>query len=127
MKLLLDTNRLSDALSGDEAVLSLLESAEAIYVPVIVLGELRAGFLGGSRSTKNEQRLSWFLSQDGVFIVPVDASVSHRYAEVHRALRRKGKPIPTNDLWIAATALEHSLVLYTRDEHFRAVAGLALA
>ncbi len=55
----------------------------------------------------------------------VSAPVSHRYAEVHRALRRAGRPIPTNDLWIAAIAVEHGLVLYTRDAHFAHVPGLA--
>ncbi len=125
MKLLLDTNRLSDALAQDESVLDLLETAEAIYVPAIALGEIRSGFLGGRRAADNEARLSWFLSQDGVSVLVVDSAISHRYAQVHDRLRRRGKPIPTNDLWIAAIALEQGLVLYTRDPHFKNVAGLA--
>src|SRR5205085_909827 len=63
---------------------------------------------------------------NGVTTVGVDAPVSHRYAALHHALRLKGRPIPTNDLWIAAIAMEHGLVLYTRDAHFEAVPGLAL-
>ena len=106
-------------------VLARLESAEAIYVPVVALGELRSGFLGGKRPAQNEKRLSWFLAQDRVFTLGLDAPVSHRYAALHRALRAKGGPIPTNDMWIAAIALEHGLVLYTRDEHFDVVPGLA--
>ena len=125
MKLLLDTNRLSDALSENEEVLDVLESAEAIHVPVVALGELRAGFLAGGRAAKNEARLMWFLSQDGVEVVAIDGPVSHRYAELHAALRRRGTPIPTNDLWIAALAVESGLVLYTRDAHFSRVPGLA--
>ncbi len=125
MKLLLDTNRLSDALSEDEGVLDVLETAEAIYVPAIALGEIRSGFLGGRRAAANETRLSWFLSQDGVSVLAVDVAISHRYARIHDRLRRRGKPIPTNDLWIAAIAMEHGLVLYTRDAHFKNVAGLA--
>lgn len=125
MKLLLDTNRLSDALAEVDDVLDGLEAAEAIYVPVIALGEIRTGFLRGRRAANNETRLQWFLSQEGVSTVPVDASVSHRYAEIHRALRSRGKPIPTNDLWIASIAVEHGLVLYTRDAHFADVPGLA--
>lgn len=125
MKLLLDTNRLSDALAEDDDVLDVLETAEAIHVPVVALGELRAGFHAGSRPAKNETRLQWFLSQDGVSIEGIDAAVSHRYAEIHAALRRRGTPIPTNDLWIAAIALEIGLVLYTRDAHFGRVPGLA--
>jgi tRNA(fMet)-specific endonuclease VapC len=125
VKVLLDTNRLSDALAEDDEVLSRLEAAEAIFVPAIVLGELRSGFVRGRRRAENEARLSWFLSQDGVTTLSVDGPVTHRYAAVHGALRAKGRPIPTNDLWIAAVALEHGLVLYTRDAHFRAVPGLA--
>jgi predicted nucleic acid-binding protein len=92
---------------------------------VIALGEIRAGFRRGRRPSENEKRLSYFLSQNGIVTVGVDGPVSHRYAGVHDALRAKGRPIPTNDLWIAAIALEHGLVLYTRDPHFAAVPGLA--
>jgi len=125
MKLLLDTNRLSDALAEVADVIETLESAEAIQVPVIALGEIRAGFARGRRPAENEARLQWFLSQDGVTTVGVDAPVSHRYAEMYRALRTRGTPIPTNDLWIAAMAIELGLVVYTRDAHFAAVPGLA--
>jgi tRNA(fMet)-specific endonuclease VapC len=125
MKLLLDTNRLSDALAENSEVLDCLEEAEAIYIPVVALGEIRAGFLGGRRVDKNEARLQWFLSQDGISTSAIDGSVAHRYALVFQALRSRGKPIPTNDLWIAAIALEQGLVLYTRDSHFASVPGLA--
>lgn len=125
MKLLLDTNRLSDALALVDEVIATLELAEAIYVPVVTLAEIRAGFLAGRRASENETRLLWFLSQDGINTLGIDAHVSHRYAETHRALRRLGRPIPTNDLWIAALALEHSLIVYTRDAHFSKVPGLA--
>jgi tRNA(fMet)-specific endonuclease VapC len=125
VKVLLDTNRLSDALAEDDDVLDCLEAAEEIRVPVIVLGELRAGFMGGKRAAQNEERLQWFLAQDGVAALSVDGPVSHRYAEIHRVLRRAGAPIPTNDLWIAALAIEHGLALYSRDVHFAHVPGLA--
>ena len=125
MKLLLDTSRLSDALSEVDDVLEQLESAEALHVPAIALGEIRSGFLRGRRQADNEKRLSWFLSQNGVFTLSVDGPVSHRYAVLHQVLRKRGRPIPTNDLWIAAIAVEHGLVLYTRDAHFESVPGLA--
>jgi tRNA(fMet)-specific endonuclease VapC len=125
MKLLLDTNRLSDALAEVEEVLSNLESAESVFVPVIALGELRAGFLAGRRPGKNELRLQWFLSRDGIEAVGIDPPVSHRFAHLHSELRKRGKPIPTSDLWIAAIAVEHGLVLYTRDAHFKNVPELA--
>ena len=125
MKLLLDTNRLSDALAEVDEVIERLESAEAIHVPVIALGEIRSGFAQGRRAAENEARLQWFLSQNGVNTVGVDVPVSHQYAAIHRALRARGTPIPTNDLWIAAIALELGLVVYTRDAHFAAVPGIA--
>jgi tRNA(fMet)-specific endonuclease VapC len=125
VKVLLDTNRLSDALAQVDEVIDFLETAEEIHVPVIALGEIRAGFLRGARAAKNEARLQWFLSQKGVTALGIDAPVSHRYAEIHRALRRLGHPIPTNDLWLAALTVEHSLTLYTRDSHFAHVPGLA--
>jgi predicted nucleic acid-binding protein len=125
VKLLLDTNRLSDALAEVDDVIERLESAEAIHVPVIALGEIRSGFARGRRAAENEARLQWFLSQDGVTTVGVEGPVSHRYAEIHRTLRARGTPIPTNDLWIAAIAIELGLVIYTRDAHFAAVPGLA--
>ena len=125
MKILLDTNRLSDALAEDEMVLDRLEEAEEIHVPVIALGEIRSGFVGGKRRAQNETRLQWFLSQDGVYVAVLDGPVSHRYADIHQALRRRGTPIPTNDLWIAAIALENGLALFTRDTHFAEVPGLA--
>ena len=125
MKLLLDTNRLSDALAMLDEVIGNLESAEAVYVPVVALGEIRSGFAAGRRAAENETRLQWFLSQDGISSLGIDAPISHRYAEIHRALRSRGRPIPTNDLWIAAIALEHGLVVYTRDAHFAKVPGIA--
>lgn len=126
MKLLLDTNRLSDALAEDDAVLDQLEVAEVVHVPVIVLGEIRSGFLRGRRRAENESRLTWFLAQDGMATLGIDAPVSHRYATLHQTLRSRGRPIPTNDLWIASLAIEHGLVLYTRDVHFAEIPGLAL-
>ena len=125
MKVLLDTNRPSDALALVDEVVDVLEAAEEVYVPVIALGEIRAGFLRGNRPAKNETRLQWFLSQNGVNTLGIDAAVSHRYAGVHHALRARGRPVPTNDLWLAAMAIEHGLILYTRDTHFAHVPGLA--
>ena len=125
MKLLLDTNRLSDALALVEDVVDTLETAEAVYVPVIALGEIRAGFLRGRRPAQNEARLHWFLAQEGVATLGIEPPVSHRYARIHQALRTRGRPIPTHDLWLAAMAIEHGLCLYTRDAHVASVPGLA--
>ena len=125
MNVLLDTNRLSDALAQRAEVLDVLEAVDAISIPVIALGEIRAGFLRGRRAAENQTRLQWLLSQPGVEAMSVSPATTHHYAEIHRALRSKGKPIPTNDLWIAALAVQHGLVVYTRDRHFDVVPGLA--
>jgi len=125
MKILLDTSRLSDALAEVDDVLDQLEVAEVVHVPAIVLGEIRSGFLRGRRRADNEARLAWFLAQNGINTLAIDARASHRFASLHQTMRVRDRPIPTNDLWIASLALEHGLVLYTRDAHFAEVPGLA--
>jgi tRNA(fMet)-specific endonuclease VapC len=95
-----------------------LEEADAILLPFVVLGELRAGFVHGRRQTENERILRRFLLKDGVSVVFADDQTTHHYASVFRQLRKQGTPIPTNDLWLAALVLQHNLVLHARDQHF---------
>jgi tRNA(fMet)-specific endonuclease VapC len=118
LRIALDNNRYVDFARGDEEVVEALESAEEIHVPLIVLGELRAGFLVGSRGAENEGVLRKFLLRPGVFVSFPDETTTHHYATVYRQLRQQGTPIPTNDMWIAAIVLQHSFVLYARDRHF---------
>lgn len=118
MKLALDTNRYVDFARGEPAVVSALESAEEIFIPLIVLGELRAGFAMGSRAAANEGGLRRLLLRPGVEVLCPDEQTTHHYAAVYRQLRQQGTPIPTNDMWIAALVLQHGLVLFARDEHF---------
>jgi predicted nucleic acid-binding protein len=125
MNLLLDTNRLSDVLAGIQEAVATVEQAALVRVPPIVLGEIRYGFLRGRRARENEENLRWFLSQAGVGTVRVGDATADRYAAICLHLRKRGTPIPTNDIWIAASALEHGLAVYTRDAHFAEVPGLA--
>jgi predicted nucleic acid-binding protein len=118
MKIALDTNRYSDLARGDPAVVALVMAAEAVYLPVIVLGELRAGFRRGTREAANEAALAAFLARPFVHVLAVDEATSVVYAGLEAELRGKGTPIPTNDVWIAALALQHGVRLYTRDPHF---------
>jgi tRNA(fMet)-specific endonuclease VapC len=118
VKLALDTNRYVDFARGEPDVIDVLETAEEILLPVIVLAELRAGFAVGSRGSVNEGSLRRFLQRPGVDVLAPDEQTTHHYAEVFRQLRQQGTPIPTNDMWIAALALQHGLVLYARDAHF---------
>ena len=100
-----------------EAVHVIRQAAD-IMIPFIVLGELRAGFACGTRSYTNEQMLTRFLNSPRVKQLFADEDTTHQYARLFRQLRQQGTPIPTNDLWIAALALQHELLLFTRDTHF---------
>ena len=87
----------------------------------VVIGELLYGFLGGNLESKNRGLLLEFLDSDRVDVVPVDEETAERYAAIRNHLRGEGRPIPTNDLWIAASAAQHGLVLLTLDRHFKDV------
>ncbi len=124
MRLALDTNRYTDLCRGDKTVVKEIEMADEVWLPFIVLGELRAGFAVGSQGPKNEAVLRRFLMKPGVGVLYAGEQTTYHYAAVYRQLRTQGTPIPTNDMWIAALVLEHSLTLYHRDAHFEALAQL---
>jgi tRNA(fMet)-specific endonuclease VapC len=110
---------------GDRDAVELVGLAEEIALSSTILGELLAGFAGGPREPANREELAAFLDSPRVRTVDVDAATADQYARVYTLLRRKGKPIPTNDMWIAASALQHGYLLASRDEHFAAIEGLA--
>ena len=121
MKVLLDTSAYSALLRGHQLVLEVLRRAETVAVPAVVLGELHSGFRAGNRWTENTAQLAQFLSKPSVRVLNVTEETALRYAEVDVYLRKKGRPIPRNDVWIAAVALEHGLQLLTLDVHFREI------
>jgi len=112
------TNRYTDLCRGDASAVEKIEAADEVWLPFIVLGELRAGFAVGSQGPHNEAILRRFLLKPGVDVLYADEQTTHHYGNVYRQLRKQGTPIPTNDIWIAALVLQHSLVLYDRDVHF---------
>jgi len=116
--LALDTNRYTDLCRGDSQVVETVEAADEISLPFIVVGELRAGFAVGREGPRNEAVLRRFLLKPGVRVLYADEQTTYHYATVYRQLRTQGTPIPTNDMWIAALVLQHSLTLYDRDRHF---------
>jgi len=118
VRLALDTNRYTDLCRDAAEVVTLVEQAEAIFLPFVVLAELRAGFAVGTRGAENERILRRFLMKPGVAVLFADDQTTHYYATLFRQLRRQGTPIPTNDLWISALVLQHNLVLCARDRHF---------
>ncbi len=118
MNMLLDTNCYCDFCAGDENALKVIQTARKIYLPFAVLAELRAGFLCGTKARKNERTLTVFLNSSRVQVLYPDENTTHHFAAVFAQLRLLGKPIPTNDIWIAALAIQHDLILYSRDNHF---------
>ena len=124
-RILLDTNVYAAFKHGDDDAVELLRLADEIVLCSAVLGELLAGFAHGAREARDREELAAFLDSPRVTLAPLDDATAEAYARVFTLLRRKGTPIPTNDLWIAATALQQGLVLVTRDAHFAAIEGLA--
>jgi len=120
----LDTNRYTDLCRGTEEVVELVEAADEVWLPFIVLAELRAGFAVGTQGPRNEAVLRRFLHKPGVDVLYADEQTTHHYASVYRQLRNQGAPIPANDMWIAALVLQHSLTLCDRDAHFNALPQL---
>lgn len=118
MRLALDTNRYTDLGRGNASVIDTVELADEVWLPFIVVGELRAGFAIGIKEASNEAMLRRFLLESCKGILYADDQTTHHYASIKRQLRKQGTPIPTNDMWIAALVLQHSLVLCTRDVHF---------
>jgi tRNA(fMet)-specific endonuclease VapC len=127
VRLALDTNRYTDLCRGDRSVLETIERADEVWLPFIVLGELRAGFAVGTQGPRNEAVLRRFLMKPGVGVLYADEQTTHHYGSVYRQLRKQGTPIPTNDMWIAALVLQHSLILCARDAHFDALPQLPRA
>jgi tRNA(fMet)-specific endonuclease VapC len=121
MRIALDTNRYRDLVDGVPSVVTVLESADAIFVPFVVLAELRAGFVAGKKGRENERTLQRFLAKPGVALLFPSEATTHTYATLYGQLRYQGTPIPTHDLWIAALVVEHGLVLFSRDAHFEHV------
>lgn len=124
MKRLLDTNAYVELLKGDITVADLVRGSESIAFSMVVVGELLFGFRNGSRYDRNLATLDDFLSQPWIELVQVTRTTADRFGRIAGALRKAGTPIPTNDIWIAAHALETGAELITFDRHFEAVRGL---
>ena len=119
MKVALDTNAYSDFMRGDESRVQIVRAARQLCLPLMVLGELRAGFAAGNQESTNAANLQRCLDSPRVSVLLPDEQTAHHYAQLYLQLRRKAVAIPTNDLWIAALALQHHLVLCTSDAHFQ--------
>lgn len=118
MKLVLDTNAYCLCDTGNEEALQELESANSLFLPVIAYGELYYGFRHGQRFRENLKRLDKFIDEFSVNVIEVDTEVARRFGDIYAALRKKGTPIPTNDIWMSACCASVGGTLLTADRHF---------
>ncbi len=122
--ILLDTNTYTSFLSGDQIIFDMLSSADRVYISIIVLGELYAGFKGGTKEIENKKRLNQFLNKPSVKILNATSETSEIFGRIKYELKIAGTPIPINDVWIAAHAFETGTLLVTYDKHFKKIPGL---
>jgi predicted nucleic acid-binding protein len=126
LNVLIDANRYRDFCEGEENTVALFRKVESIAVPFVVLADLRAGFACGKKTLENDKVLIRFLNKPRVHVLYPDEGTTHQYASLYRQLRSQGTPIPTNDIWIAALAIQHDLLLCTRDAHFQKLPQLPI-
>jgi tRNA(fMet)-specific endonuclease VapC len=127
VRIALDTNRITDLFRGDSELAERLGTSEEVWIPLIVLGEIKAGFHGGTEQRRNEVLLNRLLAKPTVGVLLPSLETAQHYARLFVQLKRAGTPIPDNDLWIAALVLEHNLFLVTRDHHFQRIPQLLRA
>lgn len=117
-RMLLDTSAYSNLMRGNKKIAELLNEADEVFFSPIVLGEILSGFKRGSKEKENKSVLKDFLSITNVRVLNIDESTAERYSIIIDYLKKNGTPIPTNDIWIAASAMQNGLCLLTTDRHF---------
>jgi predicted nucleic acid-binding protein len=125
-RIIIDTNFYVAFKKRDDAAIVTLKKADYIAVNTVILGELLAGFRCGTREEQNREELDLFFDSPRVELLSVDEGTAEFYAQIFADLKQKGRPIPTNDLWLAASAMQHGLALATYDDHFNSISGLLL-
>ncbi|WP_353929935.1 type II toxin-antitoxin system VapC family toxin [Okeanomitos corallinicola TIOX110] len=121
---LLDTNIIIAIFAGEENVKKHLAEVESVFIPSIALGELFYGARKSGRSQQNIEKIEEFISKN--IILNCDLETSKIYGEIKNKLRLKGRPLPENDIWIAAISIQHHLTIVTRDAHFHEVENLSI-
>jgi len=122
----IDTNIYAAFKNNDENVVEVFRNCDLIGVDITVIAELFSGFFLGGREKKNRKEFEAFLNSPRVELLPHDLETAEYYALIVKKLRAKGRPIPTNDIWIAANAIKHGMALYSFDSHFEEIDGLLL-
>jgi tRNA(fMet)-specific endonuclease VapC len=123
----IDTNAYSGFRRGTPELVEVFGRVPRLIVPLVVIAELLAGFAGGKKAQRNRAELGTFLSSPRVALALPDRQTAEGYAEIYQQLRRDGRPIPTNDIWVAAAALQATVPLITLDAHYRFVTNLRSA
>jgi tRNA(fMet)-specific endonuclease VapC len=121
---LLDTNIIIALFANDAAVVEQIKQAHEVFIPSVVIGELYYGAQRSGRVEANTKRVNEFAAEN--VILGCDVETAKWYGEIKDGLRKKGRPIPENDVWVAALALQYDLTLVSRDEHFDQVASLRI-
>jgi tRNA(fMet)-specific endonuclease VapC len=122
--ILIDTNAYCAFKRGEPSAIEVMQQAEILAMSPIVIGELLSGFECGTKTKKNRDELHQFLQSSRIRIFPLTADTANVYSQIYYSLRKKGTPIPTNDMWIAAQVLEQGCVLCSHDKHFKLIDGL---
>ena len=120
----LDTNIVSAWLKGETPIADLIDGAESVFLPIIVVGELYYGAAFSSQVAKNTTDIKRITSRYPVLSLDEDTTMV--YGSIKTGLRKKGKPIPENDIWIAAIVIQNDLTLVSRDGHFKEIDELSL-
>lgn len=121
---LLDTNIVIDRFAGDSAILARLSGTDSVFIPSIVLGESYFVAYKSAHSDQNVRRIEEFIQTSAILVC--DAATATHYGKIKKGLREKGRPLPENDIWIAALAQQHKLTVVSRDQHFREIDGLPI-
>ncbi len=125
-KVVVDTTIYSHAMRDVTEAVGVLRKAETLLISPIVIGELLNGFKRGNRENRNREQLQKFLCTERIVCLSITAETSEFYASILTRLQEKGMPIPTNDIWIAASAMENGAALATMDDHFSKIDGLLI-
>lgn len=123
-KILIDTNAYSSFFKGDKQIKKEIEEADIIYMSVVVLGELYSAFRNGDRYNKNKKELDEFLDRLTVEVVKINKNTAEIYGEIKDSLKKVGKPVSINDIWIASNAMETGSIIVTYDTDFLKIPGL---
>jgi tRNA(fMet)-specific endonuclease VapC len=125
-QIMIDTNAYRRLASGENKILEYISNSDMLYMSTVVLGELYAGFYGGSKSSWNVRIMQDFLETESVKVIDVTHNTARIFGRIKNELKQKGKMIPLNDIWIAAHAIETDSTLVTYDGHFKNISTLKL-